>query len=121
VGLGIIADLDNNYFNCCPDFYCPPIMGKKMMRKKLTSKQDEVLRALVLFVRQHRRQPSVKELSAIVGSKNVQRHLLELELRGWIKSSGKPRAIEIPEDVYDCIVETGEAPKQEQEKNGGDK
>jgi SOS-response transcriptional repressor LexA len=80
------------------------------MRKQLTSKQDEVLRALVLFVRKHRRQPSVKELSAIVGSKNVQRHLLELELRGWIKSSGKPRAIEIPEDVYECIVETGEVP-----------
>jgi SOS-response transcriptional repressor LexA len=73
-------------------------------RRPLSPKQDEVLRALVLWIARRRSQPSMKELAAAVGVSTVQKYLLELEVKGWIKSTGSPRAIEIPSDVYDSIV-----------------
>jgi hypothetical protein len=82
-------------------------------RRQLSPGQDRVLVALCLYTHRHRRQPSYSELAkfAGVGAGTIQRYLLDLEAKGWIGgAAGRPRAIEIPDDVFDSVIETGEVP-----------
>jgi hypothetical protein len=84
--------------------------GLSIRRRPLSPRQDAVLRALVLWIHRHRSQPSHRELARACGVTSVAKTLLEIAMKGWICGSGRPRAIEIPEDVYDSIVDTGELP-----------
>jgi len=64
-----------------------------------------------MFTARHRRQPSYRELAtAIGGGTSIHKYLVELEAKGWIGLGGGPRGIDIPADVYDSIVDTGEPP-----------
>lgn len=84
-------------------------------RKKLTKRQTQVLLVLVKFTEQFHRQPSYEELGEIVeaSSVSVMSILRSIESRGWIEITGKARAIDIPSDVYEAIVKTGELPGEE--------
>ena len=83
-------------------------------RRPLSPAQARVLTALCLFTARRRKQPSMADLAAQSGVSvgTIAKHLAVIEARGWIGgSAGKPRAIEIPADVFDSIVETGELPQ----------
>lgn len=77
-------------------------------RRPLSPRQSVVLRALVLWTHRHKCQPSIRELATACGVSSVQKQLVELEVKGWIKGSGHARSIEIPGDVYEEIVNHGE-------------
>lgn len=80
-------------------------------RRPLSLTEDRVLCALCLYTHRHRRQPSQRELAAVVGVSTVRVYLLSIEAKGWISgAAGKARAIEIPDDVFESIIETGEVP-----------
>ena len=91
--------------------HCDPISSAALavQRRPLSPTQSRVLRALVLWISRRHSQPSAKELAAAVGLASVQRTLLELEVKGWIRSTGVHRALEIPADVYESITGTAEA------------
>jgi hypothetical protein len=80
-------------------------------RKQLTPRQKDTLRAIVLFTWRNRRQPSHAELREELGTCDVRMFILELERRGWIRQTGLARGLEIPEDVFEAIVKTGEVPE----------
>jgi hypothetical protein len=79
-------------------------------RRPLTAKQERVLRALVLWTARRRRQPSYGELARALGVPAVQNAITELAAKGWLGLTGQARAIEIPADVYQSIIEVGELP-----------
>jgi len=99
---------------------CDPITGAARAgnRKTLTPKMDEVLRALVDFTHRNKYQPSYRELSSLVGIANVHRYLVDLEARGWIRLGGGARAIEIPRDVYEGIVDELKTDSSESNETG---
>jgi SOS-response transcriptional repressor LexA len=72
-----------------------------------------VLRALILWIERRRCQPSMKELAKAVGVATVQHEIDRLETKGWIRRpvSGVARSIQIPADVFDEVVRTGELPE----------
>jgi len=74
-------------------------------RKPLAPELDRILRTLVIYVYEHRHQPSYAELAELCGLASVQRQIDRLAALGWLKITGVPRALEIPPDVYDEIVE----------------
>jgi hypothetical protein len=74
------------------------------MRKKLSPEQDRILRELVLYTAEHHRQPSYAELAEACGLASVQRQIDRIAACGWIRVTGLPRGIEIPQDVYEEIV-----------------
>jgi SOS-response transcriptional repressor LexA len=80
-------------------------MTSESNRRPLSPRQHTVLRALVLWVRKCRCQPSMRELATSVGMKNVQRVIDQLEAKGWIHRDGeRARSIRIPDDVFDSIT-----------------
>lgn len=90
-------------------------------RRPLTAKQGRVLTALVLWTARRRRQPSYGELARALGLPSVQDAITDLAAKGWLGLTGQARAIEIPADVYQSIVEVGELPTAAPGKTGKEK
>ena len=81
-------------------------------RRPLSPRQTTVLRALVLWIRRCRCQPSLRELATAVGVANVQHVLDQLEAKGWITRAGeRARSIQIPDDVFNSITGADAAPE----------
>lgn len=83
-------------------------------RRPLSVRQERVLRTLVLWIERKRCQPSYAELASVLGIASVQDTITEIAAKGWIGLTGAPRALEIPQDVYNEIVasETGAGKKK---------
>ena len=73
-------------------------------RRPLSVRQERVLRTLVLWIERKRCQPSYAELAATLGIASVQDTITEIAAKGWIGLTGAPRALEIPQDVYDEML-----------------
>jgi SOS-response transcriptional repressor LexA len=76
----------------------------KTERRPLSAKQRTVLVALVRFIEQHHRQPSMRELAKLVGTANIQNYFSELEARGYIKRTGMMKAVEFATGVFEEIT-----------------
>lgn len=74
------------------------------VRRPLTRRQQEVLHKLVELTERNHYQPSSRELAHALGVQNVADALKAIEIGGWIRSTGRARAIEIPSDVWEEIV-----------------
>jgi SOS-response transcriptional repressor LexA len=83
-------------------------------RQTLTKTQDRILKKLVLFTEKYHYQPSLQELADMCNKTTIQRLIDKLAAHGWIEITGKPRAIGIPDDVYNGIV--AEAKKRKKKR-----
>ena len=74
-----------------------------MKREPLTARQDQVLSILVAFIRTYHYQPTFAELARLCDVVSVQKVIERIASKGWITFTGSPRAINIPDDVFDSI------------------
>ena len=85
-------------------------------RQPLTDRQDQILGLLIKYVRENHYQPTFAELAALAGVRSVQRVIERIWAKGWIKPTGSPRAIEIPDDVFDSYPGVIQITSSEQAK-----
>jgi repressor LexA len=62
-----------------------------MPKRKLTERQDEILRFIIDYIRDHERPPTIRDIAVHFGFtvKGAYDHLLALERKKWIERQGK--------------------------------
>jgi len=75
-------------------------MEDRMATRKLTARQEQILRFIVDYIQEQERPPTIRDIADFFGFtvKGAYDHLLALERKGWIERQGKhSRAITIRE------------------------
>ncbi len=63
------------------------------LNRDLTNRQKEILKAIVVLIKDHGMMPTFREIGNAVGIKSVNGvndHLISLERKGWIERSDEP-------------------------------